>query len=505
MQKEIDDYSLIADPKWRLNNLYHIIDKDGFSVPFVMNPIQEAVLDGMHKRSLILKCRQVGMSTFSVLYMLDQAIFNEYNSCGIVSYSLEHASHIYKKIIGHAIDTMNPKAKALVGVTKRSAREIGFRNGSSIRVDTTLRGGTTQNLLVSEFGKICARNPIKADEVITGTLQSVPKNGRVIIESTGEGSEGYFYEMCTEAMQRSNDKLSDMQFKLFFFPWWMESHYTISDPWDIEYEDEKYFKSIEKEKGIKLTLGQKNWYCYQKSILGSRVQQEYPSTENEGFISTSDAYYFQQAIDKAYKDNRCLHTSLYDPVFPVYAAMDIGVTDLTVISFFQVVHGEIRFIDYYADNKKPPEFYANFMLKEKPYRYKRIFLPHDAKHVDGIEVDNTNEREMRRCFAHTETSIRVLPRTDKNKAISNAVIKTGRTVFALNKVKDFVGYLLKYRKKWSEQYGKYLDKPMESAFDHYPDSYIYMMQAITEIESSTGGADALAKHRKAVAQRSKLL
>lgn len=502
---KIDDYSLLADPKWRLNNLYHIIDKEGNSIPFVMNPIQEAVLDGIHKRNLILKCRQVGMSTFSVLYMLDQAIFNEYNSCGIVSYSLEHASHIYKKIIGHAIDTMSSKAKSLVGVTKRSAREIGFRNGSSIRVDTTLRGGTTQNLLVSEFGKICARNPLKADEVITGTLQSVPKDGKVIIESTGEGSEGYFYEMCTQALQRDNENLSPMAFKIFFFPWYMEEKYTMEHGYAIDYEQEKYFQSIEKEKGIKLTQGQKNWYCYQKSILGSRVRQEYPSTENEGFISTSDAYYFQQAIDKAYKDNRCLSTSIYDPVFPVYVSMDIGATDMTVIIFYQVVHGEIRIIDYYADNRKSTDFYANFMLKDKPYRYNTIYLPHDAAHVDGIQVENTYERDMRKLFSHTDTKIIVLPRDDKNRAISNAVLKMDRCVFALNKTKELLDHLMKYRKKWSEQLGRYLDVPLHDEHSHYADSFIYMAQSVNKIEAVTGGDDALAKHRKAVAQRSRLL
>jgi len=218
---------LLNDPEWRLNNLYRIVDKNGKSVPFQLNDIQQQVLKGLHNRNLILKARQVGLSTFSVLYILDQAIFNSNTSCGIVSYSLEHAQHIFKRIIGHALDHLRDYAQPFVEILQRSAREITFGNGSFLRVDTTLRGGSYQNILVSEFGKTCARNPLKAEEVVTGTLQTVPINGKIIIESTAEGSSGYFAEMVTSAYLRGNEGLSQAEYKLFFFPWYSEKLYSM--------------------------------------------------------------------------------------------------------------------------------------------------------------------------------------------------------------------------------------------------------------------------------------
>jgi len=113
--------SNVESTKWRLNNLYRIVDKEGNSIPFRLNPVQEEVLDGLHNRNLILKSRQLGMSTFAVLFILDQAIFTSNLSCGIVSYSLEHAQHIFKRIIGHALDTLTPFAKERAGVLQRSA------------------------------------------------------------------------------------------------------------------------------------------------------------------------------------------------------------------------------------------------------------------------------------------------------------------------------------------------------------------------------------------------
>ena len=70
------------------------------------------------------------MSTFAVLYLLDQVLFSENLQAGIVSYSLEHAQHIFKRIIGHALDTFPQEFKSLTGIVQRSAREITFNNGS---------------------------------------------------------------------------------------------------------------------------------------------------------------------------------------------------------------------------------------------------------------------------------------------------------------------------------------------------------------------------------------
>src|SRR5690606_20222853 len=125
-----------------LENLYRIITKEAESIPFRLNAVQKDVLRNLHSRNLILKARQLGMSTFAVLYLVDSVIFTENLAAGIVSYSLEHAQHIFKKIIGHAIDTFPEKLKAGLGIVQRSAREITFNNGSSLRVDTTLRGGS---------------------------------------------------------------------------------------------------------------------------------------------------------------------------------------------------------------------------------------------------------------------------------------------------------------------------------------------------------------------------
>lgn len=492
----------ILDPKWRLNNLYRIIDSNANSIPFRLNPVQEDVLDHIHNRNLILKARQLGMSTFSVLMLLDRVLFSENLSAGIVSYSLEHAQHIFKKIIGHALDTLPEEIRFLSGVVQRSAREITFNNGSSLRVDTTLRGGSYPLVLISEFGKTCARNPQKAEEVITGTLQAVPAKGTVIIESTGEGNDGFFAEMVTEAARRGNENISSLEYHLFFYPWMDEPSYVLYDT-NIRYDTtlEDYFNRIEKETSREITQPQRNWYAIQYRLLGDKIKQEFPSTISEAFSASSDAFYFAEPVTKAYAENRCLFTALYDALLPVYVAMDIGVNDLTVMVFFQIAHGEIRVIDYYEDNNKGIDFYAKFLLQDKKFHYHTIFLPHDSTKRDILDVTNTYERDFRRLFSGTNTNFHVLKRIDKQLSIAHAKITLNRCVFNVSRVKPFLDQVCKYRKTWNESQGRYLEIPFHNISSNYADCLQYMSQAVGHLETVSGMKGALDKHKQITENR----
>ncbi len=492
-----------AEKEWRLNNLYKIIDKSNNSIPFRLNRVQQHFIASPHKRKIALKARQLGMSTVCVLNMLDDALFTDNLSCGIVSYSLEHAQHIFKRMIGHALDTIPAKYKPFLQIINRSAREITFRNGSLLRVDTTLRGGTYPNVLISEFGKTCARNPQKAEEVITGTLNSVPIDGKVVIESTGEGTDGFFAEMVMNAAKRGNENLNPLDYELFFYPWMDESTYTMDYPVKYGVDLTDYFNGLEKDLSITIKTGQRYWYAGQRQVLGDKIKQEFPSTISEAFLSSSDAYYYAQYIEEAYKSNRCLSTSLYDALLPVYVAMDIGVNDLTVMVFFQLAHGEIRVIDYYEDKNKGVDFYAKFLLQDKGYLYHTIFLPHDSTKRDALLIENTYERDFKRLFKNTNTKFHVLKREDLNLGISHAKIMFSRCVFNINRVKPFLDMVGKYRKRWHEPTGRYLDEPYHDLSSNYADCYRYMTQAVSHLETVSSMSGSLEKHKAVVEGRLK--
>ncbi len=357
---------------------------------------------------------------------------------------------------------------------------------------------------MSEFGKTCARSPQKAEEVITGTLQAVAPEGRIIIESTGEGNEGFYAEMVNQAHLRGNTDLSPLEYKLFFYPWMDEPQYqeTSKVSYDVDLTD--YFDKIERETGRKITQLQRNWYALQKKTpLGDKIKQEFPSTVSEAFLASSDAFYFAQAIAKAYQDGRCLSSSPYDALVPLYVAMDIGVNDLTVIIFFQIAHGEVRIIDYYEDKDKDVDFYAKFLLQDKKYLYNAIFLPHDSTRRNPLDVCNTYERDFKRLFANTGTRFHVLKKMDKQLSISHAKIMINRSVFNVNRVKPLIDQMSKYRKTWHEPTGRYLEDPYHNIASNYGDAWQYVCQAVNHIETVSTLPQSMEKHRKAVELRTK--
>src|SRR5262249_55137249 len=119
---------------------------------------------------------------------------------------------------------------------------------SSIRVATSMRSGTLNFLHVSEFGKIAARFPDRAREVVTGSINTIATGGLIFIESTAEGQDGRFYDMCmaAQARTRMQTEIGPLDFKFHFFPWWQNSEYAIeltSVP--ITAELEAYFNKLE--------------------------------------------------------------------------------------------------------------------------------------------------------------------------------------------------------------------------------------------------------------------
>ncbi len=138
---------------------------------------------------------------------LDTALFSKGPiRCGIIAQDREAAESLFRGKVKFAYDNLPAPLRERMPLSKSTATELEFaHNGSSIRVATSMRSGTIHRLHVSEFGKICAKYPDKAREVVTGSIPAVPPSGILVIESTAEGQEGAFYDM-TERGQGAGAK-----------------------------------------------------------------------------------------------------------------------------------------------------------------------------------------------------------------------------------------------------------------------------------------------------------
>src|SRR5215208_2052286 len=209
----------LSDWRWRIDNLYHITDKNGQKLRFQMNWAQEALFNEMSFQNVILKARQLGFTTFIQIFMLDACLFNSNIRAGTIAHKLDDAKTIFRDKVKYPYDELPEAIKAARPVIKDSADELMFSNNSSIRVGTSLRSGTLQYLHVSEYGKLCAKYPDKAREVRTGALNTIQSGQVVFIESTAEGQEGHFFELseAARAKERRGVPLTPLDFKFHFF------------------------------------------------------------------------------------------------------------------------------------------------------------------------------------------------------------------------------------------------------------------------------------------------
>src|SRR5262245_11257612 len=195
--------------------------------------------------------------------MLDACLFNSNIRAGTIAHRLDDAKVIFRDKVKFPYDQLPDGLKALRPIVKDSADELLFNNNSSIRVGVSMRSGTLQYLHVSEYGQVCARFPEKAREIRTGALNTVQAGQVVFLESTAEGKEGHFYELCenAQAKHRMGAPLTQLDFKFFFFPWWKAPEYQIN-PRGVVIDEphRRYFASLEFSLGITLTAGQKAWY-----------------------------------------------------------------------------------------------------------------------------------------------------------------------------------------------------------------------------------------------------
>lgn len=461
----------LSDQSWRLNNLYHIIDAEGKKVVFVMNDAQKKLYENIHTQNLVLKARQLGFTTFIDIYFLDCCLWGKDVEAGIIAHNREDAGKIFRRKIQYPYQNLNPALKSVIQAPTESKSEMAFNNGSVISVSTSMRSGTVTKLHISEFGKICAKYPEKAREIVTGALEAIHTEtgeAELFIESTAEGKFGYFYDYCSEAQahEQAGKTLTNMDFRFHFFPWFENPVNALPAP-DSGFTPATldYFSKIEGETGTVLSSGQRNWYHKKHKRLGDDMKREHPSTPAEAFDQSVQGAYFQGQLRVAREENRITAVPI-TPGMVVDTWWDLGMNDVMAIWFTQDVGREIHVIDYLEDSGEGFEYYAR-ALKDKEYLYGRHVAPHD------IAV-----RELGTGVSRWEAAKKVglpfdrVPRVrDKMDSINAARNIFGICYFDELKCEEGLKRLENYRKEWNEHLQTYKNTPLHDENSNGADAF----------------------------------
>lgn len=412
---KLSDIIIIEDwesPKWRLNTLYQIVDAKGELIPFRMNREQEDLYDNMWYWNLVLKARQMGFSTEIDLMALDQCLWVPTTRAGIIAQTEPDVLKLFKNKIKMPYEALPKVMRDTIGLKRMSATEIIFGNGSSLQVGMSMRSDTLQFLHVSEFGKICAKAPERAKEVVTGALPTVAVGCPVFIESTAEGQEGYFHDYAMEALRArdAGQRLSQRSFKLHFYAWHEKpSNRLDPDTVILTANDHLYFDKLAAERLIHLDPAQKAWYANESRTLKGNMHRENPSFPEEAFQAALEGAYYEKEM-LWLRTNSRITTVPWDPALPVNTFWDFGVShnNETTIWYHQRNGLRNQFIRYY---EKAGEGLAHFVRvsNEFGYTWGEHFLPHDGAARVQAEKAETREQILNRWGFKNTT---IVPRTN---------------------------------------------------------------------------------------------
>lgn len=497
----------LSNPMWRLCNLYWIMVKgddgnDDQVIRFKPNRAQRRFLSRLWHRNIILKARQLGFTTLIALLWLDHALFNANQRCGIVAQDKDAAEAIFRDKVRFAYDHLPPVLKQEMPLKRDSAHELLFaHNNSAIRVATSLRSGTFNRLHVSEFGKICARYPDKAREVLTGSIPAVPKSGIIIIESTAEGRGGDYYKMTkrAEALAQQRKPLTVRDYRFHFYPWWEAPEYRMDPAGVIATDaDRDYFAQVEAATGTQLDAEQRAWYVATRDtdFTGDpeKMWQEYPSTPDEAFQVSKDGCYYATQLAKARTEGRIGRVS-HRAGTPVNTFWDLGKDDFQSIWFHQSVGMQNCFIRAYQNSGEYLPFYAQYlqdMAREHGYVYGTHYLPHDAE--SETILGESALKQLRELLPGQK--FEVVPRIARRiDGINQTRAVFSSCFFDEEGCADGLLSLGEYRKQFNTAIGAYTDDHVHDEHSNFADAFRQFGQGYPKAKVHIAAAEPEWKRR----------
>lgn len=359
-----------------------VINESAKLVPYRFRPANRILSDARKKmmrevgfvRLLIIKARQLGVSTEIAGMFLHDSIMKDNIATHILSHHSDTTTHLLN-IVKTYVENM--PSHFLPEIIRDSRKEYEFANGSSYSLGTARSKGSGRGFTCQKFhGSECAFWENEDDIIsgITQTVHDVPDT-EIMFESTGNGNIGLFFEMCMLSLDGKGD------FRLVFLPWPLHPLYTRITNNDFRMTEEE----LELQRVFKLTAGQILWRRQKVANMGNKLwkfKQEFPLTITEAFQAPSGTFLDADLIAKARK--RILRPHEYEHM-PMMAGIDVARSrDRTIVEFRQ---GRKYFPPVRIENGKIPEQAqkAVNLLKERRVEYTFIDYGYAPGFCDTVQ------------------------------------------------------------------------------------------------------------------------
>lgn len=192
------------DPNYFFKNYIRIQHPIKGLIPFEMFPFQEDCVDEFieHRFNIVVKSRQLGLSTLVAAYAVWMALFQKEKNILIIATKLSVAQNFINKV--KTMIKSLPSWMLLAEIVEDNKQKIKFSHGSEIKaVPTSEDAGRSEALsllIVDEAAFV--RN---FDTIWTGIYPTISTGGRVIILSTPNGIGGQYHKLYVDAEAGLNE------------------------------------------------------------------------------------------------------------------------------------------------------------------------------------------------------------------------------------------------------------------------------------------------------------
>ncbi len=256
------------------------------------NTVQKAFEMRRGERNIVLKARQMGLTTWAAARFFLRTITHPGTLTLQVAHTQEAAEEIFQ-IVHRFVDWLPEELRGGPLTTSRvNVRQIVFPEiDAQYRVVSAGdrnagRGLTVQNLHCSEL----ARWPGDPAETLAGLRAAMAPGAELILESTPDGVGGCFYEEWQKADETGMVR--------HFFPWWSERLYRAAAVEEASLTDE--------ERALmgrhRLDLEQIGYRRQIRANFRGLAAQEYAEDEESCFLASGNSIFELTAIEARLKD-----------------------------------------------------------------------------------------------------------------------------------------------------------------------------------------------------------
>lgn len=282
----------------------------GERIPFILNNAQRVLHARLEEekqtfgmvRALIPKARRMGVSTLIGGRFFHQTATQFGRRSQVVAHRTDSAANLHREI-KEFCNGLPLSLQPSVGAT--NARELIFDKLKSLYKVASAEGGDIGRsddfhaLHLSEAAFM--ENVEDLSSGLLQTVQDLPGTEEVL-ESTGNGKSGMFYNMCQQAHSENNKGL----WRLHFLAWCIMPEYRVAVPfaWQAPKEFEDYGRMHGLDREQLYWFWTKNYTLAtmnggQPETIHRLTRQEYPATYSECFMADSTLDFYPASLVEA--------------------------------------------------------------------------------------------------------------------------------------------------------------------------------------------------------------